>query len=106
MQDCFRAHPEIYASELEDEEAEMEEELREREASGTATATAPATSSAPATAPATPPAPEEITQDALTSEATPTLEEKVHQHPSNVVEGVSKDKDSDDAQSKSKGTPK
>ncbi|KAJ8058027.1 hypothetical protein OCU04_013201 [Sclerotinia nivalis] len=32
MQDCFRAHPEMYASELEDDEAEVEEELRAREA--------------------------------------------------------------------------
>src|SRR4051812_10958658 len=29
MQDCFRLHPEIYASELDEEE--VEEELRERE---------------------------------------------------------------------------
>ena len=33
MQDCFRLHPEMYASELEDEEDEIEEELRAREAS-------------------------------------------------------------------------
>ncbi|ATZ55423.1 Bcmia40 [Botrytis cinerea B05.10] len=32
MQDCFRAHPEMYASELENEEDEIEEELRAREA--------------------------------------------------------------------------
>lgn len=32
MQDCFRAHPEMYASELEDDEDEVEEELRAREA--------------------------------------------------------------------------
>ncbi|KAA8570613.1 hypothetical protein EYC84_000012 [Monilinia fructicola] len=32
MQDCFRAHPEMYASELEDDDAEVEEELRAREA--------------------------------------------------------------------------
>ena len=31
MQDCFRAHPEMYASELENEEDEIEEELRARE---------------------------------------------------------------------------
>lgn len=32
MQDCFRLHPEMYASELEDDEDEVEEELRAREA--------------------------------------------------------------------------
>lgn len=32
MQDCFRLHPEVYASELEDDEDEVEEELRAREA--------------------------------------------------------------------------
>lgn len=32
MQDCFRLHPEMYASELEDDEDEVEEELRSREA--------------------------------------------------------------------------
>jgi len=31
MQDCFRAHPEEYGPELEDDEAEVEEELRARE---------------------------------------------------------------------------
>jgi intermembrane space import and assembly protein 40 len=31
MQDCFRAHPEMYGSELEDDEEEVEEELRARE---------------------------------------------------------------------------
>ena len=34
MQDCFRAHPEMYPSELEDEEDEIEEELRTREGTG------------------------------------------------------------------------
>ncbi len=28
MQDCFRQHPEMYGSELEDDEDEVEEELR------------------------------------------------------------------------------
>ena len=28
MQDCFRQHPEMYGSELEDDEDELEEELR------------------------------------------------------------------------------
>jgi intermembrane space import and assembly protein 40 len=28
MQDCFREHPEMYGSELEDDEEEVEEELR------------------------------------------------------------------------------
>lgn len=32
MQDCFRQHPETYASEFEDDEEEVEEELRAREA--------------------------------------------------------------------------
>lgn len=32
MQDCFRAHPEMYGSELEDDEDEIEEELRAQEA--------------------------------------------------------------------------
>lgn len=31
MQDCFRLHPEMYGSELEDDEDEIEEELRARE---------------------------------------------------------------------------
>lgn len=28
MQDCFRAHPDVYGAELEDEEEEIDEELR------------------------------------------------------------------------------
>jgi len=32
MQDCFRQHPEMYGSELEDDDDEVEEELRAREA--------------------------------------------------------------------------
>jgi len=35
MQDCFRAHPETYGSELEDDEDEVEEELRAREQAST-----------------------------------------------------------------------
>jgi mitochondrial intermembrane space import and assembly protein 40 len=35
MQDCFRQHPEMYGSELEDDEDEVEEELRARESTGT-----------------------------------------------------------------------
>ena len=31
MQDCFRQHPEMYGSELEDDEDELEEELHARE---------------------------------------------------------------------------
>jgi intermembrane space import and assembly protein 40 len=31
MQDCFRQHPEMYGSELEDDEDEVEEDLRARE---------------------------------------------------------------------------
>lgn len=31
MQNCFRAHPEVYGAELEDDEEEVEEELRARE---------------------------------------------------------------------------
>lgn len=33
MQDCFRQHPEMYGSELEDEEEEVEAELRSRDGS-------------------------------------------------------------------------
>lgn len=32
MQDCFRAHPEMYGSELEDDEEEIEAEIRAQEA--------------------------------------------------------------------------
>lgn len=32
MQDCFRAHPEMYGSELEDDEEELEAEIRAQEA--------------------------------------------------------------------------
>jgi intermembrane space import and assembly protein 40 len=32
MQDCFRQHPEMYGSELEDDDDEVEEELHAREA--------------------------------------------------------------------------
>ncbi|ESZ92737.1 hypothetical protein SBOR_6902 [Sclerotinia borealis F-4128] len=52
MQDCFREHPEMYASELEDDEAEVEEELRAREAAkgsdeGSDEPTNPSTQKAP-----------------------------------------------------------
>jgi len=40
MQDCFRLHPEMYASELEDDEDEVEEELKARESSSTENASA------------------------------------------------------------------
>jgi intermembrane space import and assembly protein 40 len=57
MQDCFRLHPEMYASELEDDEDEMEEELRAREAatSGDPSGKPSAESQKPQTSP---PAPE------------------------------------------------
>lgn len=32
MQDCFRQHPEMYGSELEDDEEEVEEAIREQQA--------------------------------------------------------------------------
>lgn len=32
MQDCFRAHPEMYGSELEEDEDDLEEEIRAQEA--------------------------------------------------------------------------
>lgn len=32
MQDCFRAHPDMYGSELEDDEAELEAEIQAQEA--------------------------------------------------------------------------
>jgi len=35
MQDCFRQHPEMYGSELEDDEEELEEELRAQEVAKT-----------------------------------------------------------------------
>jgi mitochondrial intermembrane space import and assembly protein 40 len=36
MQDCFRQHPEMYGSELEDDEDELEEEIRARESTDAA----------------------------------------------------------------------
>lgn len=43
MQDCFRLHPEMYGSELEDDEDELEDEIRARE-SGDATGDEPSKS--------------------------------------------------------------
>lgn len=54
MQECFRKYPEIYGSELEDEEAEAE--------AGEAAAAAPATKAAPSEAPAAPVAEEDRQQ--------------------------------------------
>lgn len=54
MQECFRKYPEIYGSELEDEEAEAE--------AGEAAAAAPAAKAAPAEAPAVPVAEEDRQQ--------------------------------------------
>jgi intermembrane space import and assembly protein 40 len=48
MQDCFRQHPEMYGSELEDDEEEVEEELRARE-SASAPGDVPAESSSEST---------------------------------------------------------
>ncbi|KAH8593442.1 hypothetical protein B0O99DRAFT_742797 [Bisporella sp. PMI_857] len=42
MQDCFRQHPEMYASELDEDEDEIEEELRERERAKSAEASSEA----------------------------------------------------------------
>lgn len=36
MQDCFRLHPEMYGSELEDDEDELEDEIRARESAAAA----------------------------------------------------------------------
>jgi len=79
MQDCFRAHPEVYASELEDEEDEIEEELRAREAAKSEgePAHTDAESSSPAEATTTQPeanvvgvkAPESKTPTAATSQS-------------------------------------
>ncbi|KAF8856347.1 hypothetical protein BDZ45DRAFT_654261 [Acephala macrosclerotiorum] len=46
MQDCFRQHPEMYGSELEDDEEEVEQEIRAQQAEkeGDAPVTPPATS--------------------------------------------------------------
>lgn len=38
MQDCFRQHPEMYGSELEDDEDELEEELRAESSPGSSDA--------------------------------------------------------------------
>lgn len=43
MQDCFRQHPEMYGSELEDDEEEIEEEIRAQEAAKSGEATAKST---------------------------------------------------------------
>lgn len=45
MQDCFRLHPEMYGSELEDDEEEVEQEIRAQQAAkeGDAPQTPPAT---------------------------------------------------------------
>jgi intermembrane space import and assembly protein 40 len=60
MQDCFRQHPEMYGSELEDDEEEVEEELRAREA-----APSPDSSKAPSTESAEAPAPsQKVTPEA------------------------------------------
>lgn len=55
MQECFRKYPEIYGSELEDEEAAEAE-------AGEAGAAAPATKAAPSEAPAAPVAEEDRQQ--------------------------------------------
>lgn len=47
MQDCFRAHPEVYASELEDDEAEIEAELARRDEEGTEATEATPSEAAP-----------------------------------------------------------
>jgi mitochondrial intermembrane space import and assembly protein 40 len=38
MQDCFRQHPDMYGSELEDDEDELEEELRAEDSPGSSDA--------------------------------------------------------------------
>jgi intermembrane space import and assembly protein 40 len=56
MQDCFRLHPEMYGSELEDDEDELEDEIRAQEsakASGETSAKS-TPESAPPTAEASP----------------------------------------------------
>lgn len=48
MQDCFRQHPEMYGSELDDDEDELEEEIRAQE--GAKEGDSPATASTEAKA--------------------------------------------------------
>lgn len=77
MQDCFREHPEMYGSELEGDEEEVEEELRSRDSikeSGEAPAksTAQNTSNAEtgsATAASTPKPAEEAHRDSRSTTA-------------------------------------
>jgi intermembrane space import and assembly protein 40 len=54
MQDCFRQHPEIYGSELADDEGEVEDELRAEAAAREAGQSAASASSAEITMPQAP----------------------------------------------------
>ena len=61
MQDCFRQHPEMYGSELQDDEEEVEEELLAREV-----APSPDDSKAPSTESAEAPTPsQKVTSEAV-----------------------------------------
>lgn len=65
MQDCFRQHPEMYGSELEDDEDELEEELHAREAAPAGDAPSkPVTDTAPQAAKEAAPEPTKPTKTA------------------------------------------
>jgi intermembrane space import and assembly protein 40 len=79
MQDCFRQHPEMYGSELEDDEDELEEELRADEAARASQSSAQEPSpvpgqshSSPNTAPRETQEPK-LVQDSATSGGKPAI---------------------------------
>lgn len=45
MQDCFREHPDVYGSELEDDEDDVEEELNARDATNASDSSSPSSNS-------------------------------------------------------------
>lgn len=86
MQDCFRLHPEMYGSELEDDEDEGEDELLPREDASSAKTEAepsvpPATPATPAAPVVTPPSEPEPAEQTISGE---TPSEKQPEKPSNA----------------------
>jgi intermembrane space import and assembly protein 40 len=74
MQDCFREHPEMYGSELEDDEDELEEELHARE--GAPATPEPSDASSPPPAEALPQTTQKATSEI--SEQSNTVQEEAH----------------------------
>ncbi|KAG4444181.1 hypothetical protein IFR05_000278 [Cadophora sp. M221] len=92
MQDCFRLHPEMYGSELQDDEDEVEEELRARESAAASgdESSEPKSERAQQVSDKRTPKPTEGEKPALVAEEEKTVEEPHHDTSKAITENMAK----------------